>query len=495
MGAEADATWIKARDGLEVAAGSFNAVLRDYGRLGVLLANDGAVGGNQIIPKDYLLEATDWHRHPEAFAPRRATAYFGYGYQFWTYPGESRRFALLGVYGQSIFVDPGLKLVMVITAAAKNASVGKETLASGTRRRLAGTGRQIRQLVGHDTGFGSRSRCREGRTAMAATQNSARADQGLAGQPGGRHAGAARAPREHGLRLLRQGRRRSRRRSPEGALSAAWGWRARRRPTPPMARRSRRPCATRPPTISGPIVLMGHRDTVFPQGEAQRRPFTIKDGMAYGPGVADMKAGLVMNAFVIEAFKRFGGHPGPLVALITSDEEIASPSSRPVIEAQARQSRCVFNSEPGRPSGNVVSGRKGGVFMQLDITGKAAHSGGNFEAGISAIEELARKTIAIHQLTDLAKGTTLNVGLVRGGQTVNTVAPWATAEIDLRYIKAPERDTAVAAIRRIAETAHVKGTTRHADHQGRIRAVGDDAGGSAAVLGLSGGIEGSWAST
>jgi CubicO group peptidase (beta-lactamase class C family) len=130
MGAEADATWIKARDGLEVAAGSFNAVLRDYGRLGVLLANDGAMAGKQIIPKDYLLEATDWHRQPEAFAPRRATPYFGYGYQFWTYPGEVRRFALLGVYGQSIFVDPGLRLVMVVTAAAKNASVGKETFAS-----------------------------------------------------------------------------------------------------------------------------------------------------------------------------------------------------------------------------------------------------------------------------------------------------------------------------------------------------------------------------
>jgi CubicO group peptidase (beta-lactamase class C family) len=130
MGAQADATWIKARDGLEVAAGSFSAVLRDYGRLGVLLANDGVVGSKQIIPKDYLLEATDWHRHPDAFAPRKATPYFGYGYQFWTYPGEIRRFALLGVYGQSIFVDPGLKLVMVITAAAKNASVGKETFAS-----------------------------------------------------------------------------------------------------------------------------------------------------------------------------------------------------------------------------------------------------------------------------------------------------------------------------------------------------------------------------
>ena len=119
MGAEADATWIKSPDGIETGSGNFNATLRDYGRLGVLLANDGAVGGRQIVPKDYLLEATDWHRQPQAFAPRRATPFFGYGYQFWTFPGEKRRFALLGVYGQSIFVDPELKLVMVVTAAAK----------------------------------------------------------------------------------------------------------------------------------------------------------------------------------------------------------------------------------------------------------------------------------------------------------------------------------------------------------------------------------------
>ena len=103
--------------------------MRDYGRFGVLLANDGAVGTTQVVPKDYLLEATDWHRQPAAFAPGQATPYFGYGYQFWLFPGEKRRFALQGVYGQSIFVDPELKLVMVITAAAKNASVGKESLA------------------------------------------------------------------------------------------------------------------------------------------------------------------------------------------------------------------------------------------------------------------------------------------------------------------------------------------------------------------------------
>ena len=127
IGAEADANWTRYADGTVVGSGNFNAILRDYGRLGILLANDGEAGGKQIIPKNYLLDATDWHRQPEAFQPYKATPYFGYGYQFW-FPGEKRRFALLGVYGQSIFVDPELKLVLVLTAAAKTANVGKETL-------------------------------------------------------------------------------------------------------------------------------------------------------------------------------------------------------------------------------------------------------------------------------------------------------------------------------------------------------------------------------
>ena len=161
----------------------------------------------------------------------------------------------------------------------------------------------------------------------------------------------------------------------------------------------------------GNIVLMGHRDTVFPDGEATRRPFTIRDGIAYGPGVADMKAGLVMNCFVLAAFAKFGGSPAPLVGLFTGDEEIGSPEGRAVIEAEARRARVVFNSEPGRVSGNVVTGRKGGVFMVFRITGRAAHSGANFADGISAIEELARKTQALHALTDLERGITVNVGL------------------------------------------------------------------------------------
>ncbi len=208
----------------------------------------------------------------------------------------------------------------------------------------------------------------------------------------------------------------------------------------------------------GHVLLLGHRDTVFPRGEAARRPFRIADGLAYGPGVADMKAGLVMNCFVLAAFAQAGGGPAPLVGLFTGDEEIGSPEGRPVIEDAARGARAVFNSEPGRPSGAVVTGRKGGVFSAIRIEGRAAHSGGNFEHGISAIEELARKVQALHAITDLARGTTVNVGLVSGGQSVNTVAPWAEAQLDLRYVEPVDRDTAMDRIRAVVERAYVPGT-------------------------------------
>jgi glutamate carboxypeptidase len=208
----------------------------------------------------------------------------------------------------------------------------------------------------------------------------------------------------------------------------------------------------------GNVVLMGHRDTVFPDGEVSRRPFTITDGIASGPGVADMKAGLVMNCFVLAAFAKFGGAPAPLVGLFTGDEEIGSPEGRAVIEAEARRARVVFNSEPGRVSGNVVTGRKGGVFMVMRVTGKAAHSGANFADGVSAIEELARKIQAIHALTDLDRGITLNVGLISGGQSVNTVSPWAEGQIDLRYVAPADRDDVMARIGAIIERAYVPGT-------------------------------------
>lgn len=131
MGAESSAYWWSDRSGLEAAGGHFNATLRDYARLGHLLAHDGLRPdtGEQVLPRDFLIEATDWHRHPAAFQPGRATPYMGYGYQFWIFPGAVRRFALLGVYGQMIFIDPQLKLVMVHTAANATARASQTSLA------------------------------------------------------------------------------------------------------------------------------------------------------------------------------------------------------------------------------------------------------------------------------------------------------------------------------------------------------------------------------
>ncbi len=208
-----------------------------------------------------------------------------------------------------------------------------------------------------------------------------------------------------------------------------------------------------------PVMLLGHRDTVFPAGEAARRPFRIEGDRAYGPGVADMKAGLVMNAFVLAAFAVTGGAPMPLVGLFTGDEEIGSLGSRPVIEREAKAARCVFNAEPGRISGNVVTGRRGGIFFRCDVSGKAAHAGLNFDDGRSAILAIARKIQAWMALPEQFPGITVNVGTVSGGLSVNTVAPHATCDIDLRYEKLEGRERLISAIEAIAQQPSVEGTT------------------------------------
>jgi len=123
MGAEAEARWLLAStDEGEGTGGSFNATLRDYGRFGVLLANDGLRDGVQIIPRDYLLEATDPARQPTAFRPRSATPGMGYGYQTWILPLKERTFALQGIHGQHIFVQPRSGIIMVQTSANDQAS-------------------------------------------------------------------------------------------------------------------------------------------------------------------------------------------------------------------------------------------------------------------------------------------------------------------------------------------------------------------------------------
>jgi glutamate carboxypeptidase len=217
-----------------------------------------------------------------------------------------------------------------------------------------------------------------------------------------------------------------------------------------------------------PIMLMGHCDTVFADGTADERPFKIEDGRAYGPGVNDMKSGIVLNAFVLAAIAKVGGAQVPLVGLFSSDEEIASPGSRPVIEAEARAARAVFNSEPARPTGNVVIGRKGAVFFRFEISGKAAHSGVAHDQGCSAIGELAQKILALHDLTDYDLGTTVNVGLIEGGRSVNTVAPFAAAEVDVRFKTLDAMDDVMARIHDILEVTHIAGTQTQIVREGRF---------------------------
>ena len=224
-----------------------------------------------------------------------------------------------------------------------------------------------------------------------------------------------------------------------------------------------------------PILLCGHRDTVFATGEVKKRPFSTRDGKAFGPGVADMKPGLVINAFILAAFHKFGGHPNPLVGLFTGDEEVGSPSSKDVIIAEAEKARLAFNSEPSRPSGNIVTKRKGGIFCHCAITGVAAHSGGFFTDGCSAIEELAHKIQALHALTDLDRGTTINVGLVSGGQSVNTIAAEASCAIDVRYQQTADRDDIMAQVRAICEKVSVEGTSSSFSIRGEFQPLNPSA--------------------
>lgn len=211
-----------------------------------------------------------------------------------------------------------------------------------------------------------------------------------------------------------------------------------------------------------PIILMGHMDTVYPAGTVARRPFRVEDGRAYGPGVADMKSGLVLNVFVAEAFARCGGLHAPLHLFFSCDEEIGSPATRDLIMARVRGARAVFNAEPGRVSGNVVTSRKGSMVVEFEVTGVAAHAGINHAAGASAIEALARKTLALHALTDPATGVTCNVGVVQGGIVPNMVAPHAKAEVDLRFTADTDPDALLERVRAIAEETSVPRT------QGRI---------------------------
>jgi glutamate carboxypeptidase len=209
------------------------------------------------------------------------------------------------------------------------------------------------------------------------------------------------------------------------------------------------------------ILLVGHMDTVFDPGTAAQRPFTIAEGMARGPGVTDMKGGLLAGLYAIKALMgELGGLPFErLVFVANPDEEIGSPTSTPHIREIAEHMDATLVLEAARANGDIVSSRKGILDLRISVTGRAAHAGVEPEKGRSAILEAARIVEDVHALNGRWPGVTVNVGVIRGGTRPNVVAEQCSLEVDVRGVTRVELEEAEAEIRRLAEATVVPDVT------------------------------------
>jgi glutamate carboxypeptidase len=192
-----------------------------------------------------------------------------------------------------------------------------------------------------------------------------------------------------------------------------------------------------------PLLLVGHTDTVWPEGTLEAMPFRTANGRAYGPGVYDMKACLVV---LLEAIRRAPDRQHALRVFLTADEEMGSRTARPHLEREAQGCAAAFVVEPPGASGNLKTARKGLGRFRLTITGRPAHAGTHRQEGISAIEELAHQVLALHALNDEDRGVSVNVGVVRGGTSENVVAAEAQADVDIRVARHDDRERLEAAL-------------------------------------------------
>jgi glutamate carboxypeptidase len=198
--------------------------------------------------------------------------------------------------------------------------------------------------------------------------------------------------------------------------------------------------ATWPGGKSGNVLILAHMDTVWPVGELARRPIRREDGKLYGPGVFDMKAGIIQSLYAVDALRASGADAPTVTLLVTSDEETGSRTSRTLIEEEARRAQAVLVVEPSSDGGRLKTARKGIGMYSLSVTGRPAHAGIEPEKGISALLELAHQTIALHALTDLDKGISVTVGRASGGTRRNVVPATAEAEVDLRVLTAEQAE-------------------------------------------------------
>ena len=195
------------------------------------------------------------------------------------------------------------------------------------------------------------------------------------------------------------------------------------------------------------ILVLSHLDTVHPMGFIRRLPFHIEGDSAFGPGIYDMKGGayLAFHAFgqICAAPER---SPLGITQLYVSDEEIGSPTSRALIEAEGRKAKYVLVTEPARDGGKIVTGRKGVARFEVFIKGVPSHAGTRPEDGRSAIRELGNVIQTLEGMNDLKRGVTVNVGLVRGGTKPNVIAEEAYAEVDMRVPSIADADELVPKI-------------------------------------------------
>lgn len=187
-------------------------------------------------------------------------------------------------------------------------------------------------------------------------------------------------------------------------------------------------------TEAAPALVLCHYDTVWSVGSLESHPFRVDEkGWAYGPGIFDMQSSLVLAEYALRAIRELTIQlPRPVTILVTSDEEVGSPTSRHLIEEEARSSAYVLVMESPLPGGVLKTARKGSGHFQIDIEGRAAHAGVEPERGISAVEEMAHQILAIRELAAPDEGTTLNVGVLTAGTRSNVVAAHARALIDVR---------------------------------------------------------------
>src|SRR5580704_620757 len=197
-------------------------------------------------------------------------------------------------------------------------------------------------------------------------------------------------------------------------------------------------------TLPGPrkqrygwILALAHSDTVWPLGTLAQMPFQEKRGRLWGPGVLDMKSGIVFFLYAVQALRELGIPVARRVVLqVNSDEEVGSDSSRPLTEDAARHSAAVLVLEPGTgPSGKIKTARKGVGSYLVKVRGRASHSGVDFENGASAVVELARQIEHIAGFTNLKRGLTVNPGVIAGGTRSNVIAAEAWADVDMRIAR------------------------------------------------------------